>query len=154
MNNFKITKRLRQRQKKTSVKTVMFCLKLTKNPAVSSIQVISVSMSFHYGAFLEGEGLPPYFRGVSPPAFWNARRGSPLMVAGSRDPISWDQFLVQVPGIAQLSSFVEREVAVMYDKAMCSFGASKKGQVLLNEELGSMFLPATIRYSGKVWPHR
>ena len=76
-------------------------------------------MSFHYGAFLEGEGLPPYFRGGSPPAFWNARRGSPLMVAGSRDPISWDQFLVQVPGIAQLPSFVEREVAVVYDKALC-----------------------------------
>ena len=36
----------------------------------------------------------------------------------------------------------------MYDKALCSFGASKKGQVLLNEELGSMFLPATIQRKG------
>jgi hypothetical protein len=105
-------------------------------------------MSFHYGAFLEGEGLPPYFRGGSPSAFWDARRGSPLTVAGTCDPIQWDQFLAQVPGIAQLPPFVERELAVVFDKALCSFGASIKGQVLKNEELGSMFLPATIQRKG------
>jgi hypothetical protein len=56
--------------------------------------------------------------------------------------------LAQVPGIAQLPSFVERELAVVFDKALCSFGASIKGQVLKNEELGSMFLPATIQRKG------
>ena len=73
-------------------------------------------MSFHYGALLEGEGLPPYFRGGSPPAFWNARRGIPLMIAGTCDHIQCDQFLAQIPGIAQLPSFVGRELAVVFDK--------------------------------------
>jgi hypothetical protein len=70
------------------------------------------------------------------------------MIAGTRDPIHWDQFLAQVPGIAQLPSFVERELAVVFDKALCSFGASITGQELKNEELGSMFLPATIQRKG------
>jgi hypothetical protein len=64
----------------------------------------------------------------------------------------WDDFLVQVPGIAQLPSFVEHELAVIYVKVLCSFGASKQGQVLKNEDLGNMFFPQ--RSSGKVWPLR
>ena len=39
-------------------------------------------------------------------------------------------------------------MAVVLDKALCSFGASNKGQVLKNEELGSMFFPATIQRKG------
>ncbi len=56
--------------------------------------------------------------------------------------------MAQVPGIAQLPSFLERELAVVFDKALCSFGASVKGQVLKNEELGNMFLPATVQRKG------
>jgi hypothetical protein len=105
-------------------------------------------MSLNYGAFLEGEGLPLYFRVGSSMAFWDAKRGSNLMVAGTWEPMSWDQFLTKIPGIAQLPVFVECELAITFDKALCSFGASKQGQVLSNEELGSMFLPATIQRRG------
>ena len=49
-------------------------------------QVISVSISFDYRKFLEGEGLPLYLRNSSSMAFWNASCGSPLMVAGSLVP--------------------------------------------------------------------
>jgi hypothetical protein len=103
-------------------------------------------MSFNYRAFLEGEGLTLYFRGGSSLAFWNARRWS-------RDPISWDQFLVQVPGIAQLPSFVEREVAVMYDKALRSFRCClmRMRCCLMRIWEVCSFLQ---RSSGKIWPHR
>ena len=48
-------------------------------------------------------------------------------------PLSWSQFLQRVPGIELIPRFAESELAVMFDKALCGFGAGHQGPGLQNE---------------------
>ena len=60
----------------------------------------------------------------------------------SESPFSWSQFLQRVPGIELIPCFVESELVVMFDKALCGFGAGRQGLGLQNKDLEELFLPA------------
>jgi hypothetical protein len=102
-------------------------------------------MSFNYQAFLEDEGVPPYFQGGSPSGLFDSLREGSLRLAGIAETVSWQDFLLGTPGLRDLPCFVESELAVVYDQAMCSFGHRRQGLVLRNETLHSMFQPSSLR---------
>ncbi len=99
-------------------------------------------MSCDYKGFLVSEGLPPYFQIGSSIAQWDTFLEGEVLLAGTESPFSWGQFLQRVPGVEAIDRFVEREVAVLYDKALCEFGAGRQGLVLQNQDLERLFLPA------------
>ena len=78
-------------------------------------------MSFNYQAFLEDEGVPSYFQGGSPSGLFDSLREGSVRLAGIADTVSWQDFLLGTPGLRDLPCFVESELAVVYDQALCGF---------------------------------
>ena len=98
-------------------------------------------MSCNYKGFLVSEGLPPYFRIGSSIDHWNTFLEGEVLLVGSESPFIWSQFLQSVPGIEVIDRYVESEVAVLFDKALCGFGTGRQGLALRNKDLEDLFLP-------------
>ena len=99
-------------------------------------------MSCDYKGCLVSEGLPPYFRIGSSIDQWDTFLEGEVLLVGIESPFSWSQFLQRVPGIELIPRFVEGELAVMFDKALCGFGTGRQGLGLQNKDLEDLFLPA------------
>ena len=99
-------------------------------------------MSCDYKGFLISEGLPPYFQIGSSIDQWDTFLEGEVLLGGTESPLTWGQFLQRIPGVELLPRFVESEVAVLYDKALCGFGTGRQGLVLQNKDLEGLFLPA------------
>ena len=56
-------------------------------------------MSFNYQAFLEGEGVPPYFQGGSPNDLFESMREGSVRLVGSVAIVSWSEFPLGTPGL-------------------------------------------------------
>ena len=102
-------------------------------------------MSFNYQAFLEDEGVPTYFQDGSPSGLFDSIREGSVRLAGIADTVSWQDFLLNTPGVRDIPFFVESELTVVYDQALCGFGHRKQGLVFRNEALHSMFQPNSLR---------